>query len=442
MIDSTHDPSLACWVESANAPETDFPIQNLPLGVFRPNAGATWRVGVAIGAKVLDLAELADRGLMATPLNGIEQAARAPTLNALLQLGPAVRRALRSALSSCLRPDSSEGKATREHAVHLLHAMDSVQLRLPLEVGDYTDFYASIHHATNVGKMLRPDQPLLPNYKWIPIGYHGRASSLVVCGTPVRRPCGQTKGEGMTAPAFAPSSRLDYESELAFVIGANNSLGSPIPVEDAGSHIAGVLLLNDWSARDIQAWEYQPLGPFLSKNFATSLSPWLISSEALTPFRKAACAREPGDPPPLPYLFAERDQQLGAFDIRLEVSLSSAAMRAAHQAPVPLSVASAADMFWTPAQLLAHHTSNGCNVQVGDLLGSGTISGADRHSRGCLLELTWRGTEPITLPTGEVRRFLEDGDEVVMHGYCEREGYRRIGLGTCRGVVEPALKNA
>ncbi|MFN8572910.1 MAG: fumarylacetoacetase [Gemmatimonadaceae bacterium] len=442
MIDSTHDPDLTSWVESANDSSTDFPIQNLPLGVFRPQTAASWRVGVAIGSMVLDLAELADRGLMPTPLNGIETAARQSSLNALLALGPAVRRGLRSALSVCLRSDLPEGRAVMQHAVHLLHPADSVELRVPVDVGDYTDFYASIHHATNIGRMLRPDQPLLPNYQWIPIGYHGRASSLVISGSSVRRPCGQTKGEGASAPTFTPSARLDYEAELAFVIGSASSLGSRVPIAEAGAHIAGVLLLNDWSARDIQAWEYQPLGPFLSKNFATTLSPWLVTTEALAPFRAAALQRSSEDPAPLPYLFSAEDQQSGAIDVRVGVSLRSAEMRRSNQAPAPVSLATAADMYWTPAQLLAHHTSNGCSVRVGDVLGSGTISGTTRESRGCLMELTWRGTEPITLPTGEIRRFLEDGDEVRIHGYCERPGFRRIGLGFCVGVVDAALPGA
>jgi fumarylacetoacetase len=302
-------------------------------------------------------------------------------------------------------------------------------------VGDYTDFYASVHHATNVGSMFRPDNALLPNYKYVPIGYHGRASSILVSGSAVRRPQGQTRDEGATAPSFGPTRRLDYELEVGAVIGSGNVLGTSIPLADAERHVAGLCLVNDWSARDIQAWEYQPLGPFLAKNFATSVSPWIVTLAALAPFRAAALLRPAGDPAPLPYLLDAENERSGGLAIRLEVLLSSARMRAEGREPVRVSIGSFTDMYWTVAQLVTHHTSNGCNLQPGDLLASGTVSGATPDSRGCLLERTWRGTEPLTLPTGETRRFLEDGDEVVMRGWCEREGYRRIGFGECRGIV-------
>jgi fumarylacetoacetase len=309
---------------------------------------------------------------------------------------------------------------------------------VPARVGDYTDFYASIHHATNVGSMFRPDNALLPNYKHVPIGYHGRASSIVASGAEVRRPHGQTRDDASAPPTFGPTRRLDYELEVGAFIGRGNALGSPIPLADAERHVAGLCLVNDWSARDIQAWEYQPLGPFLAKNFATSVSPWIVSMAALAPFRAPAAARDAGDPAPLPYLSDPANERAGGIAIVLEVQLSSARMRAEGRAPMRVSVGSFTAMYWTMAQLVAHHTSNGCNLQPGDLVASGTVSGASPESRGCLLERTWRGTEPLELPTGEVRRFLEDGDEVILRGWCERDGFRRIGFGECRGTVAPA----
>jgi fumarylacetoacetase len=313
-----------------------------------------------------------------------------------------------------------------------------IELALPIAAGDYTDFYASISHATNVGSMLRPDNPLLPNYKWVPIGYHGRSSSLVVSGTPVRRPLGQTSADGKGPPAFGPSLRLDYEAEIGFVIGTGNPLGEPVPVRDAERLIFGLCLLNDWSARDIQAWEYQPLGPFLSKNFATSLSPWVVTMEALEPFRARPAARAPDDPAPLPYLDDGDAATRGAIDVQVEVMLRTRRMRDENAPAVRLSRSTLADLYWTPAQLVAHHTSNGCNLRPADLLGSGTVSGTAREARGCLLELTWRGTEPVKLPNGEERQFLHDGDEVILRGWCERDGFARIGFGDCTGVVLPA----
>jgi fumarylacetoacetase len=435
VIDETHDTGLVSWVESAADPVSDFPIQNLPLGVFRRrDADEAWRAGMAIGDAVLDLGTAAHTGLIAGRAGA---RCAAPSLNGLLALPASEWRALRQRVSRLLRSDTPEGDRARRHQREILVAQADVELALPAAVGDYTDFYASLTHATNVGSMFRPDQPLLPNYKWVPIGYHGRASSLVLSGTPVRRPTGQSSTDGKGPPSFGATQRLDYEAELGFIIGTGNALGEPVPVDDADDLLFGVCLLNDWSARDIQAWEYQPLGPFLSKSFATSMSPWIVTMDALAPFRRPAPARPAGDPAPLPYLTGKGDA-LSAIDVTVEVLLRTAGMRDAGLPPARLSRSSLAELYWTPAQLVAHHTSNGCNLRPGDLLGSGTISGAARDSRGCLLELTWRGAEPVTLPNGEVRRFLEDGDEVILRGWCEREGAARIGLGSCAGVVLPA----
>ena len=428
-VDETHDPGLTSWVESANG-HADFPIQNLPYGVYRTRTGET-RPGVAIGDLILDLRAAAGAGLL-------EQAPEAtaalmhPTLNRVMALPLEERRRLRTRISELLRAGAPAG--ARERVVLVESA--TVELVLPAAIGDYTDFYASVFHATNVGRMFRPDNPLLPNYKYVPIGYHGRASSIVPSGTAVRRPSGQTRDDAAAPPSFGPSRRLDYELEVGFFVAEGNELGTSVPIGEAAAHLFGVCLLNDWSARDVQTWEYQPLGPFLAKNFASSISPWVVTMEALAPFFTRPYVRPEGDPAPLPYLTDAAEQANGALDIRLEVLLASARMRAEGIAPVTLSRSTAADLYSTPAQLLAHHASNGCNLTAGDLLGSGTVSGEARDARGCLLELTWRGTEPITLPTGEVRRFLENGDEVIMRGWCERDGFRRIGLGECRGIIQ------
>ena len=392
---------------------TDFPIENLPFGVFRHNHEP--HIGVAFENRILDLHACARAGLIDDP------ALLAPVLNDVMPLARDVRARVKELLT----------RGTAD--VHLV-PMGGAQMLLPMRIGDYTDFYASIHHATNVGSMFRPDNPLLPNYKWLPIGYHGRASSIVVSGTPVRRPNGQTRDDANAPPVFGPSKRLDYEMELGAVIGRGNALGDSIAVGDALDHVFGFCLVNDWSARDIQTWEYQPLGPFLAKNFATSISPWIVTLDALEPFRTNAFARAEGDPEPLEYL----KDDVG-FDINVEVWLRTTKMLRSTETlqPVLLSRGNFRDMYWTVAQLIAHHTSNGCNLQSGDLLASGTISGAAKDARGSLLELAWRGTEPIELPTGETRKFLEDGDEVILRGYCEREGHARIGFGECRGVVLP-----
>jgi len=443
VLDETHDSNAQSWVESANVAGSDFPIQNLPFGVFRRcKAGAEARVGVAIGDRILDLAGAQSDGLLATDDESVRLAANAcasDSLNPLMAIGASPRRALRRRLHAILRQDApaSDRQAASRHLV----AQADADMLLPAAVGDYTDFYASIFHATNVGKLFRPDNPLLPNYKYIPIGYHGRASSLVPTGTPVRRPSGQTRDGGADPnkdPKFGPTRALDYEVELGFFVGAGNSLGETIPIGEAEEHIFGICLVNDWSARDIQAWEYQPLGPFLAKSFATSLSPWVVTMEALAPFRAPAFARGEGDPAPLPYLFAQSDREQGGLDLWLEVSLLSVRMQEAGMAPAVFGRSNFRDMYWTMAQMLTHHASNGCNLRAGDLLASGTVSGADKTARGCLLELTSRGKEPVTLPTGEQRKFLEDGDQVILRGFCERAGFRRIGLGSCRGAILPA----
>lgn len=431
-VDATHDPRLESWVAPANEEGADFPIQNLPFGVFRVGGGDA-RVGVAIGDCVLDLHALAERGLLGDLDGDIARACQSPPLNELMALGPSASGALRGRLSELL---SNEGE--RAGVEPCLVPLADAVLQLPARVGDYTDFYASAYHATNVGRLFRPDNPLLPNYKWIPIGYHGRASSVVVSGHPVRRPLGQRRPSEGEAPPFGPSTLLDWEVEVGVFVGRGNPLGAPVPLREAEEHIFGVCLLNDWSARDIQAWEYQPLGPFLGKSFATTLSPWVVTLEALAPFRAPALEREPGDPQPLPYLSEGVDARTAGVDVRVEAWLETPRMRSEGMPSARISCASTRDLYWTFAQMLTHHASNGCNLQPGDVFGSGTVSGPTRDSFGCLLEITRRGEEPLELPSGETRTFLEDGDEVILRGFCEREGYRRIGLGECRGRVEPA----
>jgi fumarylacetoacetase len=431
-VNHTHDPRLTSWVESANSPDSDFPIQNLPLGVFRRRGSDEQpRVGAAIGDQILDIA--AAHALW--PLGDAADACDAPALNNVMAMGAAAWSEFRRALQSVLAADGDHANEARKKAAKLLVPMNEAELFLPADVGDYSDFYASVHHATNVGSMFRPDNPLMPNYKWLPVGYHGRASSLVVSGTEIRRPSGQRKKPDEAEPTYGQSRQLDYELEVGAFIGPGNALGSPVPVAEAGSRLFGLCLVNDWSARDIQAWEYQPLGPFLAKNFATTVSPWVVTMEALAPFRVPAYRRPEGDPPPLPHLFDATDQRLGGLDIKLEVLIRTRRMRDAHADAVRLSHGDFTQMYWTMAQMLAHHASNGCNLRPGDLIASGTVSGPEPTARGCLLELTWRGRDPITLPDGETRTFLEDGDEITLRGWCEREGMRRVGFGECRGVV-------
>jgi len=432
-VNQTHNPGLTSWVESAQG-HPEFPIQNLPLGVFRRAASGRGRLGVAIGDQILDLTAAAETA--GVPSGTLARACAEPALNQLLALGPAAWSELRSQVSGLLAAGSRSYHPRLGERI--LVPMLEAELLLPAQVGDYTDFYASVHHATNVGSMFRPDNPLLPNYKWVPIGYHGRASSLVPSGTPVRRPRGQIKAPDAAEPVYLPSRALDYEAEMGCFVGQGNQLGQPIPLDGAEQHLFGLCLVNDWSARDIQTWEYQPLGPFLAKSFATTVSPWVVTLEALEPFRVAAFVRPPGDPSPLPYLADQRNQERGGIDAVVEVLLSSAGMRQRGIAPVQVSRSRLADLYWTVGQMLTHHSSNGCNLQPGDLFATGTISGPTPDSRGCLLELTRRGTEPLDLPNGETRRFLDDGDEVILRAFCERAGQVRIGFGECRGVVLPA----
>jgi fumarylacetoacetase len=438
-LDATHDESLRSWVASANEAGTDFPIQNLPLGAFRlAGTSGVPKLGVAIGNQVLDLAHARDIGMLDGLKADLVEASGASALTPLFACGRAALTSLRARLSTHLRVDTPEGARVRSDRA-LLIPMKDVEMTLPADIGDYSDFYASIDHATNVGSMFRPENPLLPNYKHVPIGYHGRASSIVVSGTGVRRPHGQVAAKPEGPPTFGPSARMDYELEIGAFVAAGNSLGVPVPLGDAETLLAGLVLVNDWSARDVQTWEYQPLGPFLAKNFATSVSPWVVTADALAPFRIAARARGADEPAPLPYLQGATNTAAGGFAITLEVWIRTAKMREAGLEAVRLSRSDFSRMYWTVAQLLTHHASNGCNLRPGDLLASGTISGPTKDSRGCLLELAWRGTEPVALPNGETRAFLADGDEVVLKGWCERAGFARIGFGECRGTVLPAV---
>ena len=426
----------ASWVPGASRDGCDFPIANLPWGVAeRPDRPGEPRIVVAIGDCALDMAEAVGFGMLEGLAPRIAAAMRQPTLNAFMALGASDWSAARAFVAGLLSsgPRSIERHARRDA---VLVDRGSLRMRLPAEIGDYTDFYASEHHATNVGSMFRPNQPLMPNWKHLPVGYHGRASSIVVDGTPVRRPHGQTSATDDGPPSFGPSRLLDHELEMGvFFGGQGNELGTRIPVSRAADHLFGLVILNDWSARDVQKWEYQPLGPFNAKNFCTSISPWVVTMDALRPYRMPGPARAEGDPPMLDYLRWDQDF---VVDVRLEVLLSSAAMRERGLAPTRVSFGTFADMYWTMSQMVAHHTSTGCNMRPGDLLGSGTISGPVKESRGCMLERTWRGTEPITLGDGTERKFLQDGDEVTIRGWCEGAGLPRIGFGECRGTILPA----
>jgi fumarylacetoacetase len=436
-LDATHDPARRSWVDAAHAPGSDFPIQNLPFGTFRPVGGnAAPRLGVAIGDRILDLAHARDSGYLDGLRAEVVEACGGTALNAVFALGRPALSALRARVSAMLTAGAPESVRARQDLA-LLVPMADVDLLVPAQVGDYTDFYASIDHATNVGSMFRPADPLLPNYRHVPIGYHGRASSIVASGTPVRRPHGQTVAAPAGPPTFGPSRRMDYELEVGAFIGAGNALGSPVPLAEAEAHIAGLVLVNDWSARDLQTWEYQPLGPFLAKNFATTVSPWVVTLDALAPFRVPARGRGADEPAALPYLTDSGDSAAGGFAITLEVLLRTARMRDAGAPAERLSRGSFQRMYWTVAQMLTHHASNGCNLRPGDLIASGTVSGPTRGERGCLLELSWRGTEPVTLANGEQRAFLEDGDEVILRGWCERPGAARVGFGECRGILQP-----
>jgi len=426
IIDETHDPARTSWVDSANG-HAEFPLQNLPLGIFSTERGGPC-AGIAIGDRILDLA-----GIGSLLPETSARALSGSTLNTFFGLPSTDRLAFRRRLWALLSTETH-----RPSIEPMLHDAEACALHLPAHIGDYTDFYVGIHHATNVGKLFRPDTPLLPNYKHVPIGYHGRASSVRPSGEPVRRPSGQRKAPDADTPVFGPSRRLDYELELGLWIGEGNALGEPIPIGAAGRHIAGLCLLNDWSARDLQAWEYQPLGPFLAKNFHTTISPWVVTAEALAPFRVAQPPRPEGDPKPLPYLWDEDDQQAGALAIDLEVHLSTSAMRAAGTAPHRLSRGSAIHMYWTAAQIVAHHASNGCNLSPGDLLGTGTLSAPTEDGYGSLLEISRGGQAPVTLPGGETRTFLEDGDELNFSARARADGYSPIGFGACRAIISPA----
>jgi fumarylacetoacetase len=433
-VNATHDPGLRSWVTSANDGATDFPIQNLPLAAFRrAGSGEPYRAGVAIGAQVLDLGALSERA----PFSGLAAEAlstcAAPALNRLMGLGAPASTALRAALSQALQAQSPHEAQLRA----LLLPQAAVEYRVAADIGDFTDFYASIHHATTVGRQFRPDNPLLPNYKWVPIAYHGRASSVRVSGTGFHRPHGQLMPQGATQPYLGASRRLDYELELGMFIGRGNELGTSVPLARAEEHIFGLCLLNDWSARDVQGWEYQPLGPFLAKNFATTVSPWVVTLEALAPFRVPS-VRPPGEPAPLEYLDSAAMRSGGAIDITLEAWLETARMRAAGEAPQRLSQSNFRDAWWTLGQMLTHHTVNGCNLLPGDLIGSGTQSGPLPEQAGSLLELSAAGKRPLILPAGEQRSFLEDGDRVILRGRCERAGCARIGFGEVSGTVLPA----
>ena len=445
-INETHDPNLKSWVESANDPNTDFPIQNLPFCVHRSSRVVDIpSLGVAIGDQLLDLAAIdadGDEGTGISLLSDIGESSIGGwtddwglELRVMpLSLGAAVRQRV----SSLLAADNPELRDHPNVSKALIPLSDVEFLKPVDQIGDYTDFYCSIYHATNVGSMFRPDNPLMPNYKYVPIGYHGRASSIVVSGTDIKRPNGQNRSDQEKPPVFGSCKNLDYEMELGFFVGRGNDLGEPIPISEAEEHIFGVCLVNDWSARDIQAWEYQPLGPFLAKNFATTISPYVVTMEALAPFRVPAFQRRRDDPKPLDYLSDEQNEEFGGLDINLEVYIQTEKMRSENIEPHLLSRSNTKDLYWTIGQMLTHHASNGCNLQTGDLMATGTVSGKEKTERGCMLELTWRGTEPIELPSGEQRRFLEDDDEIIMKGYCEREGFRRIGLGECRGRIIPA----
>lgn len=437
-INETHDQNLKSWIESANAPGTDFPIQNLPFCVFtRACTYENVRVGVAIGDFVLDVYGCYEAALFDDESFNIAVSADNYCLDhSVMKKNANLQSAFRRRLSAILSETADE--ETRKNVRRNLIPIEEVQFYLPAHIGDYTDFYCSIFHATNVGSMFRPDNPLLPNYKYIPIGYHGRASSIVVSGTEIVRPKGQNRSDADAPPVFIPAKNLDYEMEVGFFVGCGNELGESIPIAEAEKHIFGLCLVNDWSARDIQAWEYQPLGPFLAKNFATSVSPFVVTMEALAPFRVPAFERAEGDPAPLEYLSDETNQKSGGIDLNLEVYIQTQKMRDESVEPFLLSRSNMKDLYWTIGQMLTHHASNGCNLQTGDLIATGTVSGDSKDERGCLLELTWRGTEPINLPNGEQRRFLEDGDEIIMRGFCEREGFRKIGFGECRGIILPA----
>jgi fumarylacetoacetase len=434
-VNKTHDPTLTSWIESANSPDTDFPIQNLPFGVFSRKGDSERRVGVAIGDQIVDIGESLSANLWSGKARDVARWCDRPSLNELMQAPRESLSQFRARLSELLAGTPGDDSVINPLPPGALVPMTETVMFRAAEIGDYTDFYASIYHATNVGKIFRPDSPLLPNYKYVPIGYHGRASSIVISGAEITRPNGQMLPNGAKDPTFGPTQMLDYEAEVGFFVGRGNDLGKPVPIDQAEERLFGICLVNDWSARDIQSWEYQPLGPFLSKSFATTISPWVVTWEALEPYRVPGFFRPPGDPQPLAYLSSEKDRNEGGIDLTIEVYIRSMLMREGRLRPSRLSSASLADMYWTAAQMLTHHTSNGCNLRPGDLFASGTIAGPDKGSQGSMLELTRRGTEPVVLPTGEERKFLHDGDEIILRAYFQREGASRIGLGECAGLI-------
>ncbi|TMO75522.1 fumarylacetoacetase [Pseudoalteromonas sp. S3785] len=434
QINETHDINLTSWVESANIKGCDFPIQNLPFAEFRTkNTNEEFRGGVAIGDQVIDLAKLSRLNIFTGDAKTALDAASESTLNTFMGLGSQYWSALRLALSKALREGAQQQKDMRSTLI----AQADIEFSLPCRIGDYTDFYTSIYHATAVGSLFRPDNPLLPNYKWVPIGYHGRSSSIDVSGQTFHRPKGQTKAPDADTPSFGPCKRLDYELELGIYLGKGNALGDAIAIENAENHVFGFCVFNDWSARDLQAWEYQPLGPFLAKNFASTVSPWIVTTEALAPFR-TAWTRDENDPQPMPYLESAANREQGAFDIQMDVKIQTQKMRDENHQPTQVSASSFKHSYWTVAQMVAHHTVNGCNFMPGDMLGSGTQSGPTHEEAGSLLELSRGGKEKITLSNGEQRSFLEDGDNVIMRGWCEREGFARIGFGSVESTVLPA----
>jgi fumarylacetoacetase len=434
QINETHDPALRSWIASANQPDTDFPIQNLPFSVFRRRESKeAFRGGIAIGDQILDLAAVANANILSGDVAAALQAGAQDKLNMLMALGASASSALRLALSRALRAGAVEQPQLQTCLVPQTEA----EYDVPARIGDYTDFYTSVYHATNIGKQFRPDNPLLPNYKWVPIGYHGRVSSIRISGQAFHRPVGQTMPPGATQPMFGPCERLDIELELGIFVGAGNSLGDSIAMTEAEEHVFGICLLNDWSARDIQGWEYQPLGPFLSKNFASTISPWIVTLEALAPYR-VPFSRPDGDPQPLPYLDSEHNRHAGSLDIQLQVGLQTAKMREAGQSDATICRTNYRHAYWTVAQMVTHHTVNGCNLQPGDLFGSGTLSGPTLDQAAALVELTVGGKQPLQLPNGEARTYLQDGDAIVLRGWCEKPGATRIGFGECWGTVLPA----
>ncbi|MBH0026551.1 fumarylacetoacetase [Pseudoalteromonas sp. SWN29] len=433
LINETHDINLTSWVESANVDNCDFPIQNLPFAEFRrKGSDEAFRGGVAIGDQVIDLAKLSKLNVLTGDAKTAADAASEATLNTFMGLGGQYWSALRLALSKALRAGSEHQQALSDTLV----AQSDIEFSLPCRIGDYTDFYTSIYHATAVGSLFRPDNPLLPNYKWVPIGYHGRSSSIDVSGQTFHRPKGQTKAPDAEVPSFGPCKRLDYELEVGIYLGKGNTLGDAIAIENAENHVFGFCVFNDWSARDLQAWEYQPLGPFLAKNFASTVSPWIVTTEALAPYR-TSWTRDENDPQPMDYLESNANREQGAFDIQMDVKIQTQKMRSEGHNPTRVSTSSFKHSYWTVAQMVTHHTVNGCNFMPGDMLGSGTQSGPTHEEAGSLLELSRGGKEKITLSNGEQRSFLEDGDNVIMRGWCKKEGYVRIGFGSVESTVLP-----